>query len=146
MRSIKVSDDDFGLLAYDPGLTNTASTKSSITHIDGEKGILRYRGYPYDPREDQAVHGRLQIRRPSHGHAGQHRGRAVDLHPESRNVEDPEVRALQIRRLVAKMPTIAAFAYRSNVGFPSSYPDKRAELHGELPEHDVQDDGAAVQA
>jgi len=162
LRNIKASDEDFGLLAYDPGFTNTAACKSSITHIDGEKGILRYRGYPIQdlaedftfldvaylilngelPSEDEGatwvreitthsmIHERIKKFMEGFRYDAHPMGMLVStvaalstFYPESRNVQDPEVRALQIRRLVAKMPTIAAFAYRSNVGFPYSYPD-----------------------
>ncbi len=169
LRNIKTSDDDFGLLAYDPGFTNTASTKSSITHIDGEKGILRYRGYPIEElAEDYTfldvayliLHGELPDESESETWVGEitnhsmihekikkfMEGFKYDAHPmgmlvstvaalstfypESRNVEDADGRALQIRRLVAKMPTIAAFAHRSNVGFPYSYPDNELSYTG----------------
>lgn len=169
LRNIKVSDDDFGLLAYDPGFTNTASTKSSITHIDGEKGILRYRGYPIEelaedftfldiaylilkgdlPTESESqtwveditnhtmIHERIKKFMEGFKHDAHPMGMLVStvaalstFYPDSRNVEDPAVRALQIRRLVAKMPTIAAFAYRSSVGFPYSYPDNDLSYTG----------------
>ena len=169
LRNIKVSEDDFGLLAYDPGFTNTASTKSSITHIDGEKGILRYRGYPIEelaedftfldiaylilngelPTESEGetwveeitnhsmVHEKIKKFMEGFKYDAHPMGMLVStvaalstFYPESRNVEDPDVRALQIRRLVAKMPTIAAFAYRSSVGFPYSYPDNELSYTG----------------
>ena len=169
LRQIRASEGDFGLLAYDPGFTNTASCESSITHIDGERGILRYRGYPIqDLAEDYTflevayliVTGELpdeseretwvsQITNHSMIHEKIKKfmeGFKYDAHPmgmlvstvaalstfypESRKVEDPAVRALQIRRLVAKMPTIAAFAYRSSVGFPYSYPDNELSYTG----------------
>jgi len=169
LRQIRASEGDFGLLAYDPGFTNTASCESSITHIDGERGILRYRGYPIqDLAEDYTflevayliVTGELpdeseretwvsQITNHSMIHEKIKKfmeGFKYDAHPmgmlvstvaalstfypESRKVEDPAVRALQIRRLLAKMPTIAAFAYRSSVGFPYSYPDNELSYTG----------------
>jgi citrate synthase len=162
LRQIKVSEDDFGLLAYDPGFTNTASCKSSVTFIDGERGILRYRGYPIQElAEDFAflevayliMHGELPTEGEEHAwvddinhHTMIHEkikkfmeGFKYDAHPmgmlvstvaalstfypEARRIDDPDVRALQIRRLIAKMPTIAAFAYRSSVGLPYAYPD-----------------------
>ncbi|MDH3734177.1 MAG: citrate synthase [Gemmatimonadota bacterium] len=169
LRNIKVSEDDFGLMAYDPGFTNTASCKSSITHIDGERGILRYRGYPIEELAEDfsfldvaylILNGELPDQSASEtweseitNHSMIHEkikkfmeGFKYDAHPmgmlvstvaalstfypESRNVEDPDVRALQIRRLVAKIPTIAAYAYRSNVGFPYSYPDNDLSYTG----------------
>ncbi|MDX1577738.1 MAG: citrate synthase [Gemmatimonadota bacterium] len=169
LRNIRASDDDFGLLAYDPGFTNTASCKSSITHIDGEKGILRYRGYPIEelaedftflevaylilngelPDEEQnetwtrsitnhtMLHEKIKKFMEGFKYDAHPMGMLVStvaalstFYPESRNVEDPDVRALQIRRLVAKLPTIAAFAHRSNVGFPYSYPDNELSYTG----------------
>ncbi len=169
LRNIKASEDDFGLLAYDPGFTNTASCKSSITHIDGERGILRYRGYPIQdlaeeytflevaylilngelPDDSQRdtwvshitnhsmIHEKIKKFMEGFKYDAHPMGMLVStvaalstFYPESRNVTDPAVRALQIRRLVAKMPTIAAFAYRSNVGFPYSYPDNELSYTG----------------
>lgn len=169
LRNIKVSDDDFGLLAYDPGFTNTASTKSSITHIDGEKGILRYRGYPIEelaedftfldvaylilkgelPTESESetwveditnhtmIHEKVKKFMEGFKYDAHPMGMLVStvaalstFYPDSRDVEDPDVRALQVRRLIAKMPTIAAFAYRSSVGFPYSYPDNELSYTG----------------
>ena len=56
LRQIKVNDDDFGMMSYDPAFTNTASTRSTITYIDGGKGILRYRGYPIDQLAERSSH------------------------------------------------------------------------------------------
>ncbi len=161
-RKIKVSEDDFGLLGYDPAFTNTASCRSSITHIDGEKGILRYRGYPI---EDLAVnssflevaflivHGVLpttaELAEWSYDithHAIVHEnikkfmdGFRYDAHPmgilistvaalstfypEAKQIRDVALRNEQVHRLIAKIPTIAAFAYRHSQGFPYTYPD-----------------------
>ncbi len=169
LRGIKASDDDFGLLTYDPGFTNTASCKSSITFIDGEKGILRYRGYPIQDLADDytflevaylILEGELPgeaelerwVREVTH-HTMIHEnikkffgGFRYDAHPmgmlistvaalstfypESRNIADPDLRMLQIRRLLAKMPTIAAFAYRYMVGLPYVYPDNELSYTG----------------
>ncbi len=169
LRQIKVSEDDFGLLTYDPGFTNTASCKSSVTFIDGERGILRYRGYPIQDLAGKftflevaymILHGELPTEREIdpwvddiNHHTMIHEkikkfmeGFKYDAHPmgmlvstvaglstfypESREIGDPEVRALQIRRLIAKMPTIAAFAHRSSVGLPYAYPDNDLSYTG----------------
>ena len=161
-RQIKVSEDDFGLLGYDPAFNNTASCRSSITHIDGEKGILRYRGYPIEDLAVKSsflevafliVHGMLPTRAEleewSHDithHAIVHEnikkfmdGFRYDAHPmgilistvaalstfypEAKQIRDVAIRNEQIHRLIAKIPTIAAFAYRHSQGFPYTYPD-----------------------
>ncbi len=169
LRQIKLSDDDFGLLSYDPGFTNTASCKSSVTFIDGERGILRYRGYPIEELANKSsflevayliLHGELPNRKQldewrwniTH-HTIIHEqmkkfmdGFHYDAHPmgilvstvaalstfypQAKNVRDPEVRKEQIYRLVAKMPTIAAFAYRHSMGLPYVYPDNDLSYTG----------------
>ena len=162
LRKIKVDDDDFGVMSYDPAFKNTASTKSTITYIDGDKGILRYRGYPIEQLAETStylevayliLHGELPTqsqlddwRNEITFHTLIHEnikelfsGFRYDAHPmgmlissvaalstfypEAKNVDDPAVRDLQIKRLVAKVPTLAAFAYRHSVGFPFNYPD-----------------------
>ena len=162
LRNIKVDDDDFGVMSYDPAFKNTASTKSTITYIDGNKGILRYRGYPIEqlaetstylevaylilygelPTQSQLDDWRNEITFHTLIHENIKElfsGFRYDAHPmgmlissvaalstfypEAKNVDDPAVRDLQIKRLVAKVPTLAAFAYRHSVGFPFNYPD-----------------------
>ena len=162
LRKIKTGPEDFGLMSYDPAFTNTASCKSSITYIDGERGILRYRGYPIEvlaehctflevayllvfgnlPTEKElsewvheiTCHTMLHeiiknfmegFRRVSHPMGMLVSGVAAlsTIYPEARNVLDPEVRLQQIKRLIAKMPSIAAMAYRHSLGFPYVYPD-----------------------
>lgn len=162
LRQIKVDEDDFGLMSYDPAFKNTASTKSTITFINGEKGILTYRGYPIEQLAEDGtylevahllIEGELPTRkeldvwsRDITMHTLIHEnikqlfdGFRYDAHPmsmlissvaalatfypESRDVDDPEVRALQIKRLIAKVPTLAAFAYRHSMGLPFNYPD-----------------------
>jgi citrate synthase len=162
LRKIKTGPGDFGLMSYDPAFTNTASCKSSITYIDGERGILRYRGYPIEvlaehctflevayllifgnlPTEKElsewvheiTCHTMLHeiiktfmegFRRVSHPMGMLVSGVAAlsTIYPEARNVLDPEARLLQIKRLIAKMPSIAAMAYRHSLGFPYVYPD-----------------------
>ena len=162
LRKIKASDGDFGLLSYDPGFTNTASCQSSITFIDGERGILRYRGYPIQelgtksnylevaylilygelPTQAQLNEWSWQIIHHSMIHENIKKfmdGFLYDAHPmgllvstvaalstfypEAKNITDPEIRRIQVYRLIAKMPTIAAFAYRHSIGMPYAYPD-----------------------
>ncbi len=162
LRQIKVNEDDFGTMSYDPAFKNTASTRSKITFIDGAKGILRYRGYPIEEISENAtyleaaylvLYGELPTREQyekwvfdiTH-HTLIHEnmrqfldGFRYDAHPmgmfistvaaestfypEAKNVFDPESVELQTRRLVAKVPTIAAFAYRHSLGLRYSYPD-----------------------
>lgn len=162
LRAIKVDDDDFGIMSYDPAFKNTASTISRITYIDGEEGILRYRGYPIQQLAKQCtflevayliIAGEL----PTAGQLDEYEGfirlhtlihenikQSIDgfrydahpmgmlistvaalstFYPEAKQVDDPEIRRLQMTRLVAKMPTLAAFAYRHAKGFPFVYPD-----------------------
>jgi citrate synthase len=162
LRQIKIASDDFGLMAYDPGFTNTAACRSSITMIDGEKGILRYRGYPIQQLAEKSssletayliLHGELPtaaeletwthdityhtmvhenikelmggFRYDAHpmGMLASMVGALSTFYPEAREIQDPEVRRLQIRRLIAKVPTLAAFAYRHSQGLPYAYPD-----------------------
>jgi citrate synthase len=169
LRQIKASEDDFGLLGYDPGFKNTASCHSSITHIDGDKGILRYRGYPIEELAEHGsylevaylvVHGRLPTRDELEAwtheitfHTYVHEsikkftdGFHYDAHPmgmlvstvaalstfypEARDIADPEIRRTQIVRLIAKMPTLAAFAYRHSKGLPFVYPDNDLSYTG----------------
>ena len=162
LRQIKVNEDDFGTMSYDPAFKNTASTRSKITFIDGAKGILRYRGYPIEEIAENATYleaaylvlfGELPTREQyekwvydiTH-HTMIHEnmrqfldGFRYDAHPmgmfistvaaestfypEAKNVFDPESVELQTRRLVAKVPTIAAFSYRHSLGLRYAYPD-----------------------
>ncbi|MCC6876347.1 MAG: citrate synthase [Sandaracinaceae bacterium] len=169
LRKIKVSDDDFGLMAYDPAFMNTASTQSRITFIDGDLGILRYRGYPIEQLAEKATHlectylllnGELptkeQKARFEHEithHTMVHEnirelidGFRYDAHPmgilistvaalstfypEAKNVDDPDNRRLQIVRLIGKIPTLAAYAYRHRRGLPNVYPDNELSYAG----------------
>ena len=168
-RPFKTSKEDFGLLTYDPGLTNTASCKSGVTFIDGERGILRYRGYPIEQLAEKSsylevayllIHGDLpssseldqwvrsithhtiiheQIKRFLDGfhHDAHPMGILVStvaalstFYPESRDIHDPEIRTKQVHRLIAKMPTLAAFAHRYSVGLPYTYPDNDLSYAG----------------
>jgi len=162
LRQIKVEDDDFGMMSYDPAFKNTASTRSTITYIDGANGILRYRGYPIEQLAERSTHlevaylllkGELptqselddfvhdvtyhtyvhenfvelfhSFRYDAHAMGMMTSGVAAlsTLYPESKDVHDPENRWIQIIRLVAKMPTLAAFAYRHHRGLPPIYPE-----------------------
>jgi citrate synthase len=168
-RQIKVSDDDFGLMTYDPAYMNTASCRSAITFIDGDKGILEYRGYPIEQLAEQStylevayllVHGELPTQAQLEDWIGEitihtfvHenvkdfiRGFRHDAHPmgmllgsvgalstfypDANDIKDPENRHIQTIRLIAKMPTLAAFAYRHNMGQPYVYPDNDLAYSG----------------
>jgi citrate synthase len=161
-RQMKVSDDDFGLMTYDPAFTNTASTRSAITFIDGDAGILEYRGYPIEQLAEKStylevayllIHGELptkaQLEEWTHlitihtfvhenikefmagfRHDAHPMGMLVGavgalstFYPDANEIDDPENRAIQTIRLLAKMPTLAAFSYRHSQGMPYVYPD-----------------------
>jgi citrate synthase len=162
LRQIKVNDDDFGLMTYDPAFMNTAACKSRITYIDGDKGILRYRGYPIEQLAESSnfletayliLYGELPTRSQYDDwvqhitlHTMIHEnikklmdGFHYNAHPmgmlistvgalstfyvDAKDIHDPELRRKQTYRLIAKMPTLAAFAYRHSVGRPYVYPD-----------------------
>ena len=169
LRQIRVDDEDFGLMSYDPAYMNTASCRSAITFIDGDKGVLEYRGYPIEQLAEQSsylevayllIHGELptqaQLDTWTHEitiHTFVHenvkefmQGFRYDAHPmgmllasvgalstfypEASKIKDPELRYAQIIRLLAKMPTLAAFAYRHNRGMPYVYPDNDLSYAG----------------
>jgi citrate synthase len=168
-RQIKVSDDDFGLMTYDPAYMNTASCRSEITYLDGEGGVLEYRGYPIDQLAEQStylevayllVHGDLPtsaqldewvgeitihtfvhenikgfmqgFRHDAHpmGMLLGSVGALSTFYPDANDIKDPENRHIQTIRLIAKMPTLAAFAYRHNMGMPYVYPDNDLAYSG----------------
>jgi citrate synthase len=168
-RQIKVDEDDFGLMTYDPAYMNTASCRSSITYIDGDKGILEYRGYPIEQLAEKSsylevayllIHGELptqaeldewthQITIHTFVHEnvkGFMQGFRHDAHPmgmllgsvgalstfypDAANIKDPESRMIQTIRLIAKMPTLAAFSYRHVMGQPYNYPDNDLNYAG----------------
>ncbi len=169
LRDIKVDDDDFGLMTYDPAFMNTASCRSSITYIDGDKGILEYRGYPIEQLAEHStylevayllIHGELptqpQLDAWAHEitiHTFVHEnvkkfmgGFRYDAHPmgmllssvgalstfypDANEIKDPEKRYSHVVRLIAKMPTLAAFAFRHNMGQPYVYPDNELRYPG----------------
>src|SRR3954466_14579863 len=161
LRQIKVNEGDFGMMTYDPAFTNTASTKSAITFIDGEAGVLEPRGYPIEQLCEQSsylevayllVHGELptkdQLDQWTHDitiHTFVHEnikeflqgfrhdahpmgmllstvGALSTFYPEAKDIKDENERYWATIRLIAKMPTLAAFAYRHSLGLPYNYP------------------------
>jgi len=162
LRQIKVSDDDFGLMTYDPAFMNTAACRSAITYIDGDRGILRYRGYPIEqlaeqasflevayllcvgelPTKAQLIKWNETITYHTYVHTNITRflegfrynahpmgmllgvvGALSTFYPDAKNIHDPANRYLQRVRLLAKSPTIAAFAFRHSRGLPLVFPD-----------------------
>ncbi len=169
LRQIKVNPEDFGMMSYDPAFKNTASTKSTITYIDGAKGILRYRGYPIEqlaeksnylevaylilngelPTKEQYTEWEYEILHHTFVHENIKRlmqhfrydahpmgmfiatiSAMSTFYPEGRNIEDPHNRLIQIMRLIAKVPTVAAFSYRHMRGLPYVYPDNDLSYSG----------------
>jgi len=162
LRQIKVSEDDFGLMTYDPAFLNTASCRSAVTYIDGDAGVLQHRGIPIEQLCEKStflevafllVYGSLptkpQLERWTfdithhtfvHEDIKQHlQGFRYDAHPmgmllagvgalstfypAAKNIEDHEERYMAAVRMIAKMPTLAAFSFRHNRGLPYVYPD-----------------------
>jgi citrate synthase len=162
LRQIKTGPEDFGLMTYDPAFMNTASCRSSITFIDGDRGILRYRGYPIEvlaerctflevaylllfgelPAEAELKHWVHDITHHTMLHETTKKfmegfrynahpmvmlvstvAALSNVYPDSRKIDDPASRLLQVKRLIGKLPSIAAMSYRHMVGFPYVYPD-----------------------
>jgi citrate synthase len=169
LRQIRVKDEDFGMMSYDPAFGNTASCKSKVTFIDGEKGILRYRGYPIEDLAKKSnflevayllIHGELpnkseydswvhDITHHTYVHENIRKlmdGFRYDAHPmgmllatvgalstfypDAKDIFDTDVQKLEIRRLIAKTPTIAGFSYRHIMGLPYVYPDNELSYAG----------------
>jgi citrate synthase len=169
LRGIKVDDDDFGLMSFDPAFTNTAACESEITYIDGEAGILEYRGYTIEDLCEHAtylevayllIHGELPTRDELDGwvheithHTYVHEnvkkfvegfrhdahpmgmlvgavGALSTFYPGAKHIQDPQERHMAAIRLIAKMPTLAAFAYRHQLGLPYVYPDNDLSYPG----------------
>jgi citrate synthase len=169
LRQIKTSPDDFGLMTYDPAFLNTANCRSAITFIDGDKGILLYRGYPIEQLAEQSdylettyllVNGELPDAAQRQDwtkeitfHTMLHEnlkkfmegfrydahpmgiflstvGALATFYPEAKKIFDPEVRMRQTQRLIAKVPSIAAYAYRHSIGRPYVYPDNDLSFTG----------------
>src|ERR1700737_247322 len=127
LKKIKTDDpDDKGLMSYDPAFLNTASCRSAITFIDGDKGILRYRGYPIEQLAENRkfLEGFRYDAHPMAMLNSSVAGLAA-FYPSARNIFDPTERNISIIRLLAKTPTIAAFSYRHVKGLPFVYPDNR---------------------
>ena len=169
LRQIKAAEDDPGLMTYDPGFLNTAACRSAVSYIDGDRGILRYRGYPIEQLAEQStfletayllLHGELpsaaeldswvynithhtiiheNIKKFIDGfhHDAHPMGMFVStvaalstFYPEAKHIGDEVSRRNQIFRLIAKAPTLAAFAYRHSVGMPYAYPDNDLSYAG----------------
>ena len=169
LRKIKADEDDFGLMSYDPAFLNTASCRSAVTFIDGDRGILRYRGYPIEQLAEESTYletaylllfGELPTGTELYGWAdeithhtfvhenvkGLMEAFRYDAHPmgmfisavaalstfypEATQVDDPETRLLQTKRLIAKVPTLAAWTYRHSRGLPYVYPDNELGFAG----------------
>jgi citrate synthase len=161
LRQIKTDADDFGLMTYDPAFMNTASCRSAITYIDGDKGILRYRGYPIEqlaeranflevayllfegelPNQAQLAKWTDEVRYHTYVHTNITKflesfrydahpmgmllgsvGALSTFYPDAKNIHDPANRYLQRIRLLAKLPTIAAFIFRHSRGLPYEFP------------------------
>jgi citrate synthase len=166
LRQIKVKDDDFGMMTYDPAFMNTAACKSTITFIDGDKGILRYRGYPIEQLAEKCsylevayllvsgelptkaqhdewskqvtehtfVHENLKKLMDGFHHDAHPMGMFVStiaalstFYPSAKKIADPAERKLTIYRLIGKVPTLAAFAYRHSIGMPYVHPDNELD-------------------
>ncbi|MGI8557312.1 MAG: citrate synthase [Solirubrobacteraceae bacterium] len=169
LRQIKTSEEDFGLLAYDPAFMNTASCRSGVTFLDGEQGVLEYRGYPIEQLAEKStylevayllVHGDLptqsELEQWTHEitiHTFVHEnvksfmqgfrhdahpmgmllgsvGAMSTFYPDANEIHDEQNRAIQTIRLIAKMPTLAAFAFRHSHGQPYVYPDNDLNYSG----------------
>jgi citrate synthase len=169
LRQIKVNQDDFGMMSYDPAFNNTALCKSKVSFIDGDNGILRYRGYPIEELAERSTYletayliifGELPTRKQLEDwtyHVTHHTfihesikkfldGFHYDAHPmgmlistiaalstfypDARHIFDGESRRKQTYRLIGKMPTLAAFAYRHSLGMPFAYPDNELSYPG----------------
>jgi len=169
LRQLKISDDDPGLMTYDPAFMNTASCRSRITYIDGDKGILEYRGYPIEQLAEQSTYletayliifGELPTQEQLDAwaesitmHTMLHEnikklmdGFTYDAHPmgvflstvgafstfypDAKQIFNAGSRQKQIHRLIAKVPTIAAYAYRHSIGRPYVYPDNDLSFTG----------------
>jgi citrate synthase len=169
LRKIKVSESDFGLMTYDPAYMNTAVCRSRITYIDGDEGILRYRGYPIEELAEESnylevaylliygelptpeqyrdwvfqvthhtmVHENIKKFMDGFHHDAHPMGILIStiaalatFYPHAKRIDNPEERTLQIYRLLGKMPTLSAFAYRHSQGLPFAYPDNELSYAG----------------
>ena len=185
LRQIKAGADEFGLMSYDPAFLNTAACRSAISYIDGDRGILRYRGYPieelaerstfletaylllngelpkpaeldrwaYDITHHTIIHENVKKFIDGFHHDAHPMGMFVStvaalstFYPEAKHIADADARRFQIHRLIAKTPTLAAFAHRHSVGMPYRLSRQRPVLRREFPQHDVQGHRGEVQA
>jgi len=168
-RQMKASEDDFGLMTYDPAFTNTASCRSAITYIDGEGGVLEHRGYPIEqlcedssflevayllvhgalPKQDELDFWTYAITHHTYVHENIKKsmegfrydahpmamllstvGALSSFYPAAKDLGSDSERYMAVVRLIAKMPTLAAFAYRHNLGLPYVYPDNDLSYPG----------------
>ncbi len=169
LRQIKAQPDDFGLMTYDPAFMNTANCRSAITYIDGDKGILLYRGYPIEqlaehsdfletaylilfgdlPTASQMQDWTREIIRHTMLHENIKKlmegfqydahtmgvflstvGALSTIYPDSKKIFDKASRLKQTHRLIAKVPSIAAYAFRHSIGRPYIYPDNDLSFTG----------------
>ncbi len=169
LRQIKAAPDDFGIMTYDPAFLNTANCRSAITFIDGDKGILLYRGYPIEQLAEHSdyletayllVHGELPTDAQRQDwvkeitfHTMLHEnlkkfmegfrydahpmgillstvGALATFYPEAKKIFEADVRMRQTQRLIAKVPSIAAYAFRHSIGRPYVYPDNDLSFTG----------------
>jgi citrate synthase len=169
LRQIKVNEDDFGMMTYDPAFTNTAACRSAITYIDGEAGILQHRGYPIEQLCDEStylevayllVFGELptasqlerwvfDITHHTFIHEDMKKffggfrhdahpmgillaavGAMSTFYPHAKEIDSETERYMAAIRLIAKVPTLAAFAYRHSLGLPYVYPDNDLSYTG----------------
>ena len=168
-RQMKVSEDDFGLMTYDPAFTNTANCRSDITYIDGAAGVLEHRGYPIEalcdrssflevayllvhgalPRQNELDYWQYAITHHTYVHENIKKsmesfrydahpmamllstvGALSSFYPAAKDLESDTERYMAVVRLIAKMPTLAAFAYRHQLGLPYVYPDNDLSYAG----------------
>jgi citrate synthase len=169
LRNIKVNDEDFGLMSYDPAFQNTAACRSAISFIDGDRGVLTYRGYPIQELAEHStflevayllLEGWLPKQAELEGwtqgvmtHTFLHEnlirffdgfrydahpmnvlistmGALAAFYPEAKNIENHSLRRSHIQRMIAKMPTLAAWSYRHSRGYPYIYPDSDLSYAG----------------
>ena len=169
LRQIKAAPDDFGLMTYDPAFMNTANCRSTITYIDGDKGILLYRGYPIEQLAEESdfletayliLFGELPTATQQHAwthqitmHTMLHEnikkfmegfqydahpmgiflstvGAMSTIYPDAKQIFDKDSRLRKTHRLIAKVPSIAAYAYRHSIGRPYIYPDNDLSFAG----------------
>jgi citrate synthase len=169
LSQIRLDDDSPGLVSFDPALANTAACRSAVSYIDGEKGILRYRGYPIEQIAEKSTYLETaylivkgELPSPTHLSMWEHNlkmhtivhenvknfieGFRYDAHPmgiligtigalstfypEAKEIGDDESRRVQTRRLIAKIPTIAAMAFRHSKGLPYVSPDNELSYTG----------------